>query len=231
MKLVRELSKGLLLTFHRAFDVCSEPHHIVLEQIIALGCDRLLTSGGAQSNVLLNLPALAAVQHQAAGRIEIVAAAGVCAENVEKIIRGTGVRAVHAGSSVTAKTITTEKTYGNKVEKKPVSPPAVPISPKDSVKESYVDVFMERSNSDSARTTPQPAANAGAVSNYTTTANSTVDELLCWSCVSENLVFELVACASAAFNNKEAGAVENEQEVLIGKDYSAGVLEGSYIHL
>ena len=46
-RLVSE-SKGLSITFHRAFDVCSEPL-VALEQIISLGCHRLLTSGQAST--------------------------------------------------------------------------------------------------------------------------------------------------------------------------------------
>ena len=44
-RLVAE-AKGLSITFHRAFDVCARPME-ALEQIIALGCHRLLTSGQA----------------------------------------------------------------------------------------------------------------------------------------------------------------------------------------
>ena len=39
---------GMSITFHRAFDVCSQPTE-ALEQIVSLGCHRLLTSGQAPS--------------------------------------------------------------------------------------------------------------------------------------------------------------------------------------
>ena len=100
MKLIRELSKGTILTFHRAFDVSRCEQSDALELLISLGCDRLLTSGGPQSNVLLNVSAVKELQHQAKGRIEIVAAAGVSEHNAADILHSTGIAAVHAGSSV-----------------------------------------------------------------------------------------------------------------------------------
>jgi copper homeostasis protein len=100
MKLVRQMSKGMLLTFHRAFDVCAESHAAALETIISIGCDRLLTSGGPQSNATLNIDALKALQQLARGRIEIVVAAGVSEENAAQLLKSTGVSALHAGSAV-----------------------------------------------------------------------------------------------------------------------------------
>ena len=56
MKQLMEASKGLSVTFHRAFDVCRDASE-ALEQIIDLGCDRILTSG-QQATAELGIPLL-----------------------------------------------------------------------------------------------------------------------------------------------------------------------------
>lgn len=48
MKEIREASKGIHLTLHRAFDVCNEPM-VALEQAISLEIDTILTSGQCAS--------------------------------------------------------------------------------------------------------------------------------------------------------------------------------------
>ena len=49
-------AKGMSTTFHRAFDRCKEPEK-VLEQLISLGFDRVLTSG-QQPTAELGIPLL-----------------------------------------------------------------------------------------------------------------------------------------------------------------------------
>ena len=44
MQKLMEAAQGLSVTFHRAFDVCRNPQK-ALEQIIKLGCNRILTCG------------------------------------------------------------------------------------------------------------------------------------------------------------------------------------------
>lgn len=91
VKLARELELGV--TFHRAFDQCKHPKQ-ALEDVIALGCERILTSGLA-SNALDGASKLAELVEQADGRISIMAGAGVCADNVATIIATSQVQEVH----------------------------------------------------------------------------------------------------------------------------------------
>lgn len=85
--------RPLTLVFHRAFDECRDPFG-ALEQIINLGFSTLLTSGQAP-NAEAGIPMLSQLVDKAAGRITIMAGKGVTVDNVAKIIRQTGVPAVH----------------------------------------------------------------------------------------------------------------------------------------
>jgi len=88
------------VTFHRAFDRCADSSR-ALEQVISLGCTRLLTSGCAQSAVE-GAATLAALNRQAGGRIIIMAGAGVNPSNAADIVRLTGVRELHASARTVA---------------------------------------------------------------------------------------------------------------------------------
>ncbi len=95
-----EAAEGLPLTFHRAFDWCVEPH-AALEQLVASGVQRLLSSGGAASAVG-GRDALRELVSLAGRRIEIVAAGGVRAHNVAELIEHTGVRELHSSAFKTS---------------------------------------------------------------------------------------------------------------------------------
>ena len=88
-----EAARGLSVTFHRAFDVCRDPHR-ALEQIIGLGCDRLLTSG-QQPTAEQGIPLLKELQEKAGERIILLAGCGVKEENIARIARETGIREFH----------------------------------------------------------------------------------------------------------------------------------------
>lgn len=92
---VIDAGDGATVTFHRAFDTLPDPH-AALETLVALGVDRILTSGG-RTTVADCLPALAGLAAAAAGRIEIMAGGGVRPDLIEAIV-GTGADAVHASA-------------------------------------------------------------------------------------------------------------------------------------
>lgn len=87
------------ITFHRAFDVCRNPEE-ALEQIIALGCNRLLTSGQA-SSALKGIPMLKKLVGQADGRIIIMPGAGVKEQNAAQILDETGAMEIHGSARST----------------------------------------------------------------------------------------------------------------------------------
>ena len=75
--------RGLSVTFHRAFDCAAEPFR-ALEDVIALGCDRLLTSG-QQSTAPRGRELLKSLVEAAAGRIIIMPGSGVTPQNLEDL--------------------------------------------------------------------------------------------------------------------------------------------------
>lgn len=87
-----ELVKPLPVTFHRAFDMTRDPLE-ALEAIIRTGAVRILTSG-QQQTAETGLPTLRLLAQQTNGRIEIMAGAGVNAQNAGPLIEA-GVDALH----------------------------------------------------------------------------------------------------------------------------------------
>lgn len=93
MKQLMEVAQGMSVTFHRAFDVCRNPQK-ALEDIINLGCDRILTSG-QMPTAEQGIPLLKELQQQAAGRIILLAGCGVNENNIAHIARETGIHEFH----------------------------------------------------------------------------------------------------------------------------------------
>jgi copper homeostasis protein len=88
-----KLARPMNVTFHRAFDMCRDPRQ-GLEDLIALGIDRVLTSG-QEASCLEGLEMIAAFQQQAAGRIIVLAGGGLTPRNIRKIVQTTGVTEAH----------------------------------------------------------------------------------------------------------------------------------------
>ncbi len=94
-----EAAEGLPVTFHRAFDMCRNPHE-ALEQLIDLGCTRILTSG-AQATAEAGIPLLRELQQKAQQRIILLAGCGVNERNIARIAAETGIGEFHFSARVT----------------------------------------------------------------------------------------------------------------------------------
>ncbi|WP_022823844.1 copper homeostasis protein CutC [Hymenobacter norwichensis] len=91
-----EAAGPLQVTFHRAFDACPDQHE-ALEEIINLGCQRILTSGG-QPTAPAGQQQLAALVLQAAGRISIMPGSGVTPATIQGLVEHTGAHEFHASA-------------------------------------------------------------------------------------------------------------------------------------
>lgn len=84
------------VTFHRAIDVSREPAR-ALEDIVALGCERILSSGGAPG-APQGADALRRLVEQAGERIVVMPGAGIDAGNIANLRALTGAREFHASA-------------------------------------------------------------------------------------------------------------------------------------
>ncbi|WP_295676084.1 copper homeostasis protein CutC [uncultured Mucilaginibacter sp.] len=98
-KLIRVAkNKGLGVTFHRAFDMCTDMDQ-ALEDIIALGCERILTSGG-KSTAMEGAKILAHLIKKADGRITIMPGSGVSEKNAADLVEFTGAKEIHSSARI-----------------------------------------------------------------------------------------------------------------------------------
>lgn len=93
MKMLMNAVGDMSVTFHRAFDMCKNPQE-ALEQIISLGCNRILTSG-QEPNAVKGIPLLKELVKQADGRIIIMPGCGVNPNNILQIAEETGASEFH----------------------------------------------------------------------------------------------------------------------------------------
>lgn len=80
------------LTFHRAFDALPD-QAAGLEQLVELGFERVLTTGGHES--VANIEGLKSLIAQANGRMEILVSGGLRSNNVAAAVEATGAREIH----------------------------------------------------------------------------------------------------------------------------------------
>jgi copper homeostasis protein len=89
-----ELAYPMEVSFHRAFDRCLDPH-LAMEQLIEIGCQRILTSGqqpGAPEGAEL----IAQLVRDANDRIIIMPGSGVRKENIKMLAQRTGAVEFHS---------------------------------------------------------------------------------------------------------------------------------------
>lgn len=91
-----EAAGDMNITFHRAFDMCRNPMQ-ALEDIIALGCNRILTSGQAAS-ALAGTELLKELVEAAGDRLKIMPGCGVNAQNAATILDACGAVEIHASA-------------------------------------------------------------------------------------------------------------------------------------
>jgi copper homeostasis protein len=87
---------GMGVTFHRAFDVCRD-YYEALEDIIELGCERILTSGG-KSTAMEGASTIARLVSKAAGRIQIMPGSGINEYNIADLVRYSGATEFHSSA-------------------------------------------------------------------------------------------------------------------------------------
>lgn len=88
---------GLSVTFHRAIDRARDIMK-ALEDVIVLGADRVLTSGG-KPTAYEGLDVLSQMNKIAAGRIIIMPGSGVNSGNINEILKKSGVLEIHFSGS------------------------------------------------------------------------------------------------------------------------------------
>jgi copper homeostasis protein len=88
------LARPMSVTFHRAFDVSSDPFR-TMDVLIALGVERILTSG-QKATAVLGADLIRELVLRSEGRIAIMAGGGLNEGNVRSTVERTGVREIHA---------------------------------------------------------------------------------------------------------------------------------------
>lgn len=119
------------ITFHRAFDQCQDPLQ-ALEDVIELGCERVLTSGLA-STALQGVDVLKTLHQAASGRISIMAGAGVNAENAQEILRQTQVHELHLSGKSTRPSVMEYIAQGAKMGASDCDDYQIPVTAQESI--------------------------------------------------------------------------------------------------
>lgn len=96
VKTLIDLARPMSVTFHRAFDMTRDPF-AALETLIALGVDRILTTG-QEATVSEGLELIAELVKRAGNRI-IIMPGGAKEHNIARVVKITGAREFHMTAS------------------------------------------------------------------------------------------------------------------------------------
>jgi len=94
-----ELARPMQVTFHRAFDMTRDPFE-ALDTLVAMGIDRVLTSG-QETTVPDGLGPLAGLVDRAGDRIIVMPGCGIRLHNVRQVLERTGAREIHFTAETT----------------------------------------------------------------------------------------------------------------------------------
>jgi copper homeostasis protein len=93
MKSLMAAASGIGVTFHRAIDCCADIDDAI-EQILSVGCERILTSG-LMPHAVDGVANIKKMVELSSGHASIMAGSGINSANVLQIIKQTGVKEVH----------------------------------------------------------------------------------------------------------------------------------------
>ena len=103
-----ELSRPMQVAFHRAFDMVKDGQQ-ALEDLIEIGCDRVLTSG-LHPEVISGQEIIKQLIQQADGRIAILCGGGIRLDNIQSFVQYTNAPEIHGSGR---KTVHSQMTFQN----------------------------------------------------------------------------------------------------------------------
>lgn len=92
---LKRVAQDRPMTFHRAFDQCSDPV-ASMHTLADLGTATILTSG-CSASAADGAAMLARLVREANGKVEVLAAGGIRSSNVANLIKAAGMTSVHCG--------------------------------------------------------------------------------------------------------------------------------------